>query len=127
MSTLLPVLYSETPQNHLCGVCPKPGSCCHDFYLFNDQLSGSYWEEEWPEKAQHEMDIRDLPFVPLRLVLIETDPKSGKRYGVGKFTCPKLTVEGRCSIYATRPITCSTYQAGSSDLCCFIKPNRQET
>jgi len=119
---MLPVLYSDAPQNHLCSMCPKPGHCCHEFMLSSDNHNGSFWEEEWPQLAQQRLGERNLPFVPLRLRELTLDKESGKRFGVGVFTCPKLTSAGRCSIYEDRPSTCRDFQAASSPLCCFIKP-----
>jgi len=111
----LPILYENRPAMSLCGICPKPGACCKDFTISKI----TYWIDEGLEAAQKDFADRGLPFqvIGWRRETWKSDEDDGREYGEARCDCPKLTADGRCSIYSTRPKTCSNYEPASDGLC----------
>lgn len=97
----------------LCNVCPDPGRCCRRFSLgtiLSDPSDG-------PDGARRALTQRAgevLPFEPL-------EPNWPEEPLTPWFwTCPKVTAEGRCSIYETRPHSpCRVYEPAEDGLCVF--------
>ena len=104
-----------------CDTCIKPGACCHDFAL-NGRDGGLYFNEgNWQVEAEEKMAFYGMPFKPLRVDPMFQDAHPG--LVSLRFTCPKVTPEGRCSIYETRPQLCRDYAAGSDKLCVmYVEP-----
>lgn len=119
-STLLPVLQQNHPNMSLCSICPKPGHCCHGFVLQGESNSAvsTEWEDSWREDALARMRNNDLPFLPFEMCDGLSKDENGREYGWVRLTCPKL-INGRCSIYETRPTVCRTYVPGESGICVF--------
>lgn len=113
MGTSLPILRTQHAAT-LCSVCPEPGHCCKRFYLGPKRLEGTL------EEAQQYIDGRGFPFTALGFVTRSTCPLDETR-NLSEIvcTCPKLTPEGLCSIYESRPALCRNYQPGSDPLCIF--------
>ena len=122
MSTLLPVLNSENPAMCLCSVCPKPGSCCHDFILedTDDKFSFAYLKTRGREAALDKMREEGLPFLPLRIRSTFKGP--GSRLFVSySYKCSNLLPNGRCGDYENRPQLCRDFVPDSDWLCIFTK------
>jgi Fe-S-cluster containining protein len=98
-----------------CDTCAKPGACCNDFVLNGRRGGLRVAEENWQVEAEERMEWNGLPFKPLRIDADDANPVEGMV--LVRFTCPKVTPEGRCSIYETRPQLCRDYQAGEDKLC----------
>lgn len=45
------------------------------------------------------------------------EPSYQREDGTWEWLCPKLTADGRCSIYDDRPVTCRDYEPASDRLC----------
>lgn len=121
-NSLLPVLQQDHPLMSLCSVCPKPGMCCRNFPLFNTKSKEevTFWEATWREDAKKFLLEMGLPFEPVAVrSTYETEDKL--KYITALYSCPKVTVDGRCSIYQDRPQLCRKYLPGNSDICCFYK------
>lgn len=112
MSRNLPMLRSDTSAT-LCGICPDPGHCCREFYFHF-----SYWKDEGLEAAQRHLTQWGIPFTVLDWLDTYKD-KDGREYAEILCNCPKVTAEGKCSIYKDRPGICRRYEAGSDPLCVF--------
>lgn len=105
-----------------CDTCIKPGACCHDFFLNGRNGGLRFDEHDWKNQAQEKMDFYGMPFLPLR-VEPSKDPNPVEGKVAVRFTCPKVTPEGRCSIYEDRPKLCRDYQAGEDKLCVmYVEP-----
>lgn len=118
MSDLLPILRDNVPVMSVCSFCPVPGACCKNF-----ALTIGFWEGMTNEQVRDNIRSRDgdvLPFDPIGPDETDdwhTDDVSGNRYKRWRFSCPHLSVEGRCMIYSTRPKACHLYYPGSDALC----------
>jgi Fe-S-cluster containining protein len=84
---------SSNPDSHPCSICR--GACCESL-LF-------------PTPREAVSDSKDFLLARGRLIadgaFIEIETR-----------CPKLTDQGSCGIYSSRPTACRTYEVGS-DLC----------
>ena len=107
------VVLQDIPRMHLCAVCPIPGHCCKKFPIWG-QGELQFAKDTWKEEATDFMQSKGLPFLPL-----EVRRESSLDKVNVLFWCPKLTAEGKCSIYSTRPNTCRIFVPGSDPLCCF--------
>lgn len=74
-------------------------------------------KDGWQEAATSEMQRRGVPFRPLEINREFT--VAGEEMVNVWFGCPKVTPEGRCSIYQDRPETCKAFTPGASSLCVF--------
>lgn len=99
--------------NSLCAICPKPGNCCKEFIV-----NRTFWIDEGLGAAQKVLESMNLPFTVMgwQEPTWKSDEDGGREYGSVICNCPKL-VDGRCSIYATRPGTCRRYTPGADGLC----------
>jgi Fe-S-cluster containining protein len=106
-----------------CDTCAKPGACCHDFAL-NGRNGGLRFDaDNWQWQAEEKMEFYGMPFKPLRIDPQKHDGEADSSLVAVRFTCPKVTPEGRCSIYETRPQLCRDYAAGSDKLCVmYVEP-----
>ncbi len=104
----------------LCDTCRAPGQCCTHLYLITD-VSLAYWlDEPFPTKAlKHRLPFKPLP---ADLGMVDFDMQHHKLYGTPAFTCPKLTPQGRCSIYHSRPQLCRDYQPLTDSMCAEYTP-----
>lgn len=102
----------------LCNKCIKPGSCCNNFVLSGHGF-GTEYESEWQEVGAKRVERFGLPFIPIRFEQSATSLKDTDvpPWGMIRYSCSKVTEDGRCSIYATRPQLCRSYKAGSDGLC----------
>lgn len=113
---------------HLCSVCPEPGHCCRRFDLSRGGQQIVYWKDTWEQDYQADFAENKYPFVATGIreeysVQDQSDPDFGKQYVSLWYSCPKVTSEGRCSIYKNRPMLCRTFLPGSSALCVFHAEN----
>lgn len=109
----LPILRTEVTQS-FCSICPDPGHCCRKFYFHR-----SYWKDEGLEAAQRDLIHWNNPFVVLDWQPQTYTDDTGRDYAHLICSCPKVTAEGKCSIYKDRPRTCRIFAAGSDPLCVF--------
>lgn len=116
-NSLLPVLQEHNPLMSLCAVCPVPGMCCKEFSLFRG-TEIMFPLETWQKDAEEYLLRHNLPFKPIK---IEQVLGRNPYYVTLRYSCPKLTPEGRCGIYQDRPEVCRKFVPGSSALCCFHK------
>lgn len=93
----------------VCDSCRKPGHCCRDFVL-NVPIQLDNWEEY----ATQRMAELGLPFEPVRLA--SPGASSNPAYQV-RYSCPRLSPDGRCTDYENRPQVCKIYDAKSDPLC----------
>lgn len=102
----------------LCNKCIKPGSCCNNFVLSGHGF-GTEYESEWREVGAKRVERFGLPFIPIRFEQSATSLKDTDvpPWGLIRYSCSKVTEDGRCSIYSTRPQLCRSYKAGSDGLC----------
>jgi Fe-S-cluster containining protein len=106
-----------------CDTCVKPGACCHDFALNGSRGGLRFGEENWLEEATTRMEQYGMPFQPLRIDPQKWNGDEETGLVAVRFTCPKVTPEGRCSIYETRPKLCRDYKAGEDKLCVmYVEP-----
>lgn len=120
MSSLLPVLHEHNPAMSLCQMCPKPGMCCKNFPLSQGGFEVTFWEGSWKKDVETFLKEKKLPFIPVKIhAYYQT--KEFFKYVTVVYSCPKVTPEGRCSIYKDRPDLCKRYLPGESDICCFYK------
>jgi hypothetical protein len=98
----------------LCDICTSPGRCCTDLALSGgDKVRGFLNDRDMTrERVEEVLIAHNLPFKPLR----EEQKSDGM---VWRFTCPKLTPEGRCGDYENRPNLCRDYQPGEDGLCVY--------
>lgn len=113
MTTAL-VQIGDIPAMTLCAICPKPGNCCAGFGLYP---TFTFWLDRWRTDAKDYATARDFPF-EAQIDQTYTDPETGREYVTVKWNCPRL-VDGRCSIYETRPQLCRDYIPGSCGICVF--------
>lgn len=129
MSTAL-VPLAEIPAMTLCSVCPDPGRCCRKFNFLTSTDEGKSYHERTYWKDEIAADIRAMreygfPFELLEIKNTYQDEETGRDYVTAWFHCPKVTPDGRCSIYLDRPKLCRTFIPGNGgQLCAFplIKP-----
>ncbi len=115
MKSIVP--HSDTPQMMLCTICPKPGFCCTGLVLSN--VSGTLWfkKDSWKIEAKKFLESCGLEmFEPYGVV-----GESASGMVAPSFRFNKLTSEGRCGIYSSRPQLCRDYEPMSDHLCCFVK------
>lgn len=105
----------------VCDTCPKPGACCKRLRLHGQNGVITFWKEDGLEAVQHFLDTNGLPFAPIEIVAEEKDEPMQQTYVEYVFSCPKLGLDGRCTIYADRPQLCRDYQPGSDQLCVLYK------
>ena len=103
----------------LCDICMDPGRCCKEFTLFeNTNKQATFWIGS-PNSVEVMLEKQRLPFIPT-LNKTYIDKVSGKKYVTYLYSCTKLTDEGRCSIYESRPYACrSLIPGGKSPLCMY--------
>lgn len=105
----------DSEGTNLCDICPKPGQCCRSFVL---HLNGeAFGEVETATQANVQMAIRGFPFLA-----------TGKVEGYANFSfmCPMLGMDGRCTIYENRPMTCRIYKPASDPMCVFYEEKAKE-
>lgn len=112
------VILNNVPQMNLCQVCPKPGHCCQGFELSTPNASFWIEDEKKEERINKFLKEKDLPFEICGAIWPPFECGENK-YTAWIFNCPKLTSEGRCSIYKTRPKVCQNYIPSRDTLCCF--------
>lgn len=100
----------------LCDTCAQPGHCCRKFDLGTSRGEVLVPEYEDPATVLDWFTSEPLPFEPLER------KKAGEGASTWWWTCPKVTAEGRCSIYADRPQLCRQFEAGSDPLCVHHVP-----
>lgn len=113
----LPILRTAAT-DVFCSICPDPGHCCRQFVL--QQI---YWKDEGLDGAQKRLEMYGVPFLVTGWGPQTWTDKAGREYAFITATCPKVTEEGLCSIYETRPETCRNFAAGSDRLCVFVGMN----
>ena len=107
----------------LCDTCKDPGVCCKYFYLVD--TAGEHSRTFWLYGAQTVytfLEKHNLPFIPTLSSKYKTPEK--EEYASYSFSCSALTVEGRCSIYLSRPQICKDLEAGGSNPLCVHSTNR---
>jgi Fe-S-cluster containining protein len=109
----LPILASEQA-GVLCSVCPLPGHCCERFVFHK-----TFWIDEGLDAAQQALIKGGLPFEVLEWASNHYKSAAGREYATLICSCPKLSNEGRCTIYESRPNTCRRFVPGSDPLCVF--------
>ncbi len=100
----------------LCDRCYAPGACCRDLYLNAHIETGA----DPDEVMRNLRDSEGRPY-PFRVVSERHGPllydQPGYEAGRYRWGCDKLSADGRCSIYATRPDTCRLYEPRADALC----------
>lgn len=109
-----------------CARCVAPGTYCKALPLSKHFPLGSTHNSIAVEMAE----IGE-PFIPIRRLHVlngceNADGTGSHWYELWLFTCPKLTKEGRCSIYDERPYACRVYEPGVDAMCVhMLMPNGQ--
>lgn len=98
----------------LCDKCYAPGACCRSLGLSRE--SGGALTVWTDTDIPAQMAAYGLPFEP-GLKVGEWKTPEGRPYAQFLWSCPKLTADGRCSIYDDRPDLCRKFEAGSDPLC----------
>ncbi len=115
---IISIVPHEQWQSAICARCSQPGHCCSGFNLSKeDGHPFVYWDDERP--VMH----NDYPFVPLHRWnqwTVEGGPDVGRTYSAWRWACTKL-VDGKCSIYSTRPELCRSYEPLTDHLCVMTK------
>jgi len=99
----------------LCDRCMAPGACCRKFWL-NVEVPN----ERGPAAFLAELrdpDGRRYPFVPYDI------GESRDGHTLYRWNCPKLGVNGRCTIYEDRPNVCRIFEPLSAGLCVHFWPD----
>jgi Fe-S-cluster containining protein len=109
----LPILRTVATDS-FCSICPEPGRCCRKFHFHR-----TYWKDEGLEAAQRDLTSWNNPFLVEAWAGQDLKDVDGREYDTVMCSCPKVTTEGRCSIYEDRPRTCRIFAAGSDRLCVF--------
>lgn len=114
---------SEHPGVGLCEHCPDPGKCCRGFGLYPEYLVPKF--KDGIEKAMEFLESgkwsegKAFPFYPLEPLY---DPQEYPDTP-WKYSCVRLSAEGRCIDYGRRPRLCRTYTPGPGDpLCVYYRP-----
>lgn len=108
----------------LCDTCRAPGSCCNGFTLGGgvecDERQAAFVGRPSYADALGLARKNGTPFIPSHPEQI--------RPGVWqwRYSCPRLTAEGRCGDYENRPLTCRTYRPGQDQLCAEYVDMNQE-
>lgn len=104
----------------LCDTCHSPGACCKSLYLTGGNSRDGYFDglNMSRDEAEDLAQRYALPFVPLHTEMRHEADGAPKGWA-WRWSCPELTPEGRCSIYANRPDLCRRYQAMDDDLCVY--------
>lgn len=104
----------------LCDTCSNPGTCCHNFTINTRPIAADNWEAH----ATKIMQEVGLPFLPISF---HRHDANGNPYGITddeigycRYSCPKLGVDGRCTIYENRPQLCRDYKPASDALCVYF-------
>lgn len=112
-----------------CDTCAAPGACCRDMAISSDADFGAFYVSQWPHEAVATLAAKlpGHPFIPLRLEMV--DPSEARHYadaegpyGIGHWSCTRLTPEGRCGDYDNRPALCRSYEPLSDRLCVMYVP-----
>ena len=111
-------MFIMTDVKSLCDTCHSPGACCKNF-----SLGRTFWFDG-DDTVELFLKSNDFPFVPILVEEHESEKKGGRKYGSYRFSCPKLTAEGRCSIYEDRPYVCRQYEPASSSLCVYFEKEK---
>lgn len=104
----------------LCDKCFVPGACCRRLPLSSSRGPFTVWEGDDPAEELRRFAGPNMPFLPLERRETYTNTAPGlepRQYSEWWWTCPKVTPEGRCSIYEDRPETCRIYEPASDHLC----------
>lgn len=101
----------------ICDRCYDPGACCRNITLSLDGVRTTYWSDNGVDGITKQIRANGLPFDPLYKTAGPWKDEDGRPYEVWALTCPKLNVDGRCSIYKSRPDLCKAYEAASDGLC----------
>lgn len=109
-----------------CDNCPKPGACCTDFALNIGRVPAA----TWLEAAKKKIEGHNLPFYPSRPskpgMEIAGEPLEVDGMIYVRFSCTRLTPEGRCGDYERRPMLCRVYQPKQDSLCVLHEPPATE-
>ena len=98
----------------ICNKCKDKGYCCRNFIIQSHE-PWAYTAIENKNKVIKRLKESNLSFfIPV---------KKGKRYWV--FSCSKITDEGKCSVYKSRPNLCREYRPATGDLCVMSKKFRE--
>lgn len=108
----LPILRTQATEA-FCGICPDPGHCCRRFYYYK-----SFWKDEGLKAAQRAV-ASITPFIVLEWAPETGKDANGRECAYTICSCPKLTPDGKCSIYEERPWACRSFVPGSDSLCVF--------
>lgn len=107
-------------------MCPEPGHCCRAFNLANKDGPVTVWLDSPELSAADFLGGRRYPFVYLGTYGLQDSgfedsykAADGREYAVAKFGCPKVSDEGRCTIYKDRPHLCRDFTPASTALCVF--------
>lgn len=114
-----PVVDAADPPKTLCDICHDPGSCCSGFTLNLTYLPRGIPSAEATERMREKTKDRahgPYPFVAIAPHRAGSDD-AGHDGELWTWGCPKVTSDGRCSIYETRPEPCRNYEAGTTGLC----------
>jgi len=112
------ILSNQGAQGTLCSICPEPGACCKLF-----DTSATYWNDAQQEEVDRYMaeQFGTLPWRAVRPGSESWKNDEGREYSFWLFTCPKLSKEGRCTIYESRPKGCRNFVPASHSICVFHK------
>lgn len=111
-----------------CDTCAAPGACCRDIPIHSGTW-GNFYPRQWPHEAVAYLGAKmpGHPFIPLRLEMFppeEIPADAEGPYGMGRWSCTRLTPEGRCDDYDNRPALCRAYEPLSDRLCVmYVPPN----
>ncbi len=99
----------------LCDHCYSPGTCCKSLTLSGgpDSEDRAAMESGRPtySDALNFARKNGLPFTPL----VPEQVQPG--WWFWRYSCPKVTPDGRCSIYDVRPQLCRDFEPESDGLC----------
>jgi Fe-S-cluster containining protein len=108
---------------HLCDICPKPGRCCSNFLLFGiGNVDDLFHKDTWQEESTRATSDVGVPYFKPVLAVPHAMPYDDGMVRV-EFSCTNL-LNGRCSIYDSRPSVCRKYVPSQDILCVFGKEIR---
>ena len=100
-------------KNQTCNNCPKRGQCCKNFMLHAkaEQPPWSFTSKDSKERVTSRLKKENLSFfIPTK--------KYKYRW---LFKCSKISKNGRCTIYQSRPQLCKDFKIGEDVLCYYYK------
>jgi Fe-S-cluster containining protein len=97
----------------LCDMCRTKGACCQSFHVHNDDGTLLTFDPaHGPLAPWVHMLSHGLPFIPIEGSAVEKDGRVSYT-----FTCSALGKDGRCRVYAIRPVICRQHEAGKGAVC----------